>query len=521
MNYMISGILVFALLASTYIFVLTIKQHDNVKRTYFLLLIACVWLYVMGYLFEINSPTDESSFLTHMVMYTGACFVAPLFLLFVLDYTNYKIRKWWVVVLIGLSAANFLFAVTSQYHELYYLSYWVEQSTMMTHFSFEPGPLYMPLHLVHYISVAIAVIILLRNFFRSNIQVKNQAPLLLIAGIIPVVSNVLFALRLNLFQGLNLTPLSMVLSIYLFYICITHFNLFNLIPLAAKQAIRSMRDIYIILDFNKCILDANPAAVEIFPELESSTGILTIDSIGGWPEALTQALDETEASHKNVEFSMDDKNSHHFRAGITPIYNSGNLLGWLVLLHNVTDTVNLMIKLEQQATTDVLTGANNRLYFMEHAENRLAESKRNKKGFAILLFDIDKFKSVNDTYGHSAGDAVLKSTVYLIAELLRPYDLFARYGGEEFILALSNTDADRAQDVAERIRVAMEEHITEFESNKINRTVSVGVAISHDGSADLNDMIDAADDALYIAKESGRNQVKTAKEISLHRDFNA
>ena len=508
MNFIISGILVLALLASTYIFILTAKQHDSIKRTYFLLLIACVWLYVMGYLFEINSTADDASFLTHMVMYTGACFVAPLFLLFVLDYTNHKIKGWWVFILIGLSTANFLFAITSQYHGLYYVSYWAELSTLMNHFSFEPGPLYMPLHLVHYISVAIAVIVLIINYIRAGVHMKHQAPLLLIAGIIPVVSNVLFALRLNLFQGLNLTPLSMVLSIYLFYICITRFNLFSLIPTASKLAIQSMKDIYMILDHNKYVLDANPAAVEIFPELENNLGNLAVDSISGWPGALSQALDDSHTLHHNIEFPIDDENKHHFRAGITPVFDKENLLGWLVLLHNVTDTVNLMNKLEQQATTDVLTGIHNRLYFMEHAVMTLIECKRKKEGVAVLLFDIDNFKSVNDTYGHSAGDAVLRNAVKRISDLLRPYDLFARYGGEEFILVLSDTDAERAHDVAERIRKAMEEHVTIYESAKISRTISTGVAISNDGSAELQEMIDTADNALYRAKENGKNRVE-------------
>jgi len=513
MNLSISGILVFALIASTYLFVLTIKQHDNIKRTYFLLLIACVWLYVMGYMFEINSNTDEASFTTHMVMYTGACYVAPLFLLFILDYTNYKIKVHWVIILIGLSVANFIFAVTSQFHKLYYISFWVEHSTLLTHFNFEPGPLYMPLHLVHYISVGIAVIILLRNFFRATAELKKQATLLLIAGIIPVISNVLFALRLNLFQGLNLTPLSMVLSIYLFSICITRFNLFSLIPLASKQAIRSMNDVYIIIDFNKHILEVNPAAVEIFPELGGNTRNLKIDSINGWPDALTQALDETQPLYKNVEFSFDDIRSHHFRASITPISNNSNLLGWLVLLHNITDTVNLMKELEQQATTDVLTGVRNRMYFMEHAKIKLSECKRKESGFAILLLDIDQFKSVNDTYGHSAGDVVLRSTAGHISDTLRPYDLFARYGGEEFIIALWDTDADKSYDVAERIRKEIEEHIIMFGSIEITRTISIGISVSEKGSADLQSMIDAADSALYIAKNSGRNKVEMSKEI--------
>ncbi|MCL2628354.1 MAG: diguanylate cyclase [Oscillospiraceae bacterium] len=508
MNEVVSGILILALVATTYIFVLVINQHDSNKRTYFLLLIACVWLYVMGYLFEMNCITTEASFMAHMVMYTGACFVAAFFLLFVLDYLSYKIKPWWVMLLVGLSTANFIFAVTSPFHKLYYEGYWVEHSTALYHFSFEPGPLYMPLHLVHYVAVAVAVVLLVLNFFRASVHMKYQAPLLLIAGIIPVVGNVLFALRLNLLQGINLTPLSMVLSIYLFYVAIKRFNLFGLIPLASKQAIKSMKELYIILDKNKFILEANPAAVEMFPELSSDMGKLTFDDVKSWAEVVTEeAFDKSLTLQKNIEITLSDKSVHHFRLSTTPIYNNEKLLGWLILLHDVTDTVDLVNKLEQQATTDALTGIRNRLFFMEHATVRLQESKRKEETTAILLFDIDEFKSVNDTYGHTAGDEILRSTVSVVSKLLRPYDLFARYGGEEFILMLSDANEEMVKDVAERIRRAVEGHTIVYEDASINRTVSIGVALSKNSSAQLQTMIDAADTVLYNAKESGKNKV--------------
>jgi len=508
MNEFVSGVLLVALIATTYIFVLVINQHESTKRTYFLLLIACVWLYVMGYLFEMNCTTTEASFMAHMVMYTGACYVAAFFLLFVFDYLNFNIQRWWVIALVGLSTANFIFAVTSPYHTLYYESYWVETSTLLYHFSFEPGLLYMPLHLVHYFAVAIAVVLLVLNYFRASVHMKYQAPLLLVAGIIPVVGNVLFALRLNLLQGINLTPLSMVLSIYLFFVSIKRFNLFGLIPLASRQAIKSMKELYIILDKNKFVLEANPAATLMFPEPGSDMGKLTVDDIKSWSEAFTQeAFDGKETLHNNIEIKLYDEITHHFRVSTTPIYNNEKHLGWLILLHDVTDTVDLLNKLEQQATTDALTGIRNRLFFMEHAVVRLQESKRKEETTAILLIDVDKFKSVNDTYGHSAGDEMLRATVKIISKILRPYDLFARYGGEEFILMISDLSEEMVNDIAERIRKAMETHTVVYDENYITRTVSIGIAMSKNSGATLQEMIDTADTALYRVKESGRNKV--------------
>lgn len=164
----------------------------------------------------------------------------------------------------------------------------------------------------------------------------------------------------------------------------------------------------------------------------------------------------------------------------------------------------------RKATTDALTGAHNRLYFMEIAAMRLRECQRKAKPFALGLFDLDKFKSVNDSYGHPAGDAVLCSTVDLVHKLLRPYDLFARYGGEEFVLFLPDSDEKSAMEIAERIRSSMENHTTCYNDTVISRTLSIGLATDLSGAEDLEALISAADAALYQAKNKGRNQVVMA-----------
>ena len=166
----------------------------------------------------------------------------------------------------------------------------------------------------------------------------------------------------------------------------------------------------------------------------------------------------------------------------------------------------LMSKLENQASTDPMTGLYNRRFFMEHADLRLKECLRNNKSFSIIYYDIDKFKSVNDIYGHAAGDAIICTVAEISSNQVRPYDLVARFGGEEFIIFLPDADIEVAEMIAERLRKSVEEKEIDHDSQMLNVTISLGVVNSEGNMSDLNELIGIADKALYEAKEGGRNR---------------
>ena len=158
--------------------------------------------------------------------------------------------------------------------------------------------------------------------------------------------------------------------------------------------------------------------------------------------------------------------------------------------------------------TDPLTGINNKGAF----ENKAAESFRKSEllgaEMCILTFDIDHFKKVNDTYGHSAGDYVLKELVRLVNDTqIRENDFFARTGGEEFTLLLLGSSLNEAKEVAERLRLKIERHEFRFQETIIPITISVGLSCKTDEDRDWKSVFDRADVALYKSKESGRNQV--------------
>ncbi|KLO25097.1 GGDEF domain-containing protein [Marinitoga sp. 1155] len=163
-------------------------------------------------------------------------------------------------------------------------------------------------------------------------------------------------------------------------------------------------------------------------------------------------------------------------------------------------------ELERLSLIDYLTGVYNRRAITDLLKKEIERSKRENKFFSVIMLDFDNFKSVNDKYGHDAGDEVLRKTVELIRQKIRYYDLIGRLGGEEFLIILSNISIENSLKVSERIRKAIEENIVYINGHKIKITVSQGVSMFN-GNKNIDQLIKEADLALYEAKEKGKNKV--------------
>jgi diguanylate cyclase (GGDEF)-like protein len=170
-------------------------------------------------------------------------------------------------------------------------------------------------------------------------------------------------------------------------------------------------------------------------------------------------------------------------------------------------------ELKHQAVRDGLTGLYNRREFGKLLGQAIARAGRQRGTFALMLFDIDHFKKLNDTYGHPAGDAALRSTAQVFERHMREDDQAARYGGEEFVAILPGADLAGATRLAERVREAIEGSRLVFEGARLNVTVSLGVAVWPEDGKDDEGLIAAADRALYAAKQGGRNRVVAASSL--------
>lgn len=176
-------------------------------------------------------------------------------------------------------------------------------------------------------------------------------------------------------------------------------------------------------------------------------------------------------------------------------------------------TRQLVELLAKKAMIDGLTGLWNRTYLDAHVTIELSSARRSDEPLSCIMADVDHFKAINDTYGHSFGDDVLRAIAAVFAENCRTEDILCRYGGEEFTILLPNTPLDKAGDFAERLRLAVEARQFFYRNAPVNFTCSFGVANLRDSIPPS--IIELADQALYSAKHSGRNCVEICQESHL------
>lgn len=156
---------------------------------------------------------------------------------------------------------------------------------------------------------------------------------------------------------------------------------------------------------------------------------------------------------------------------------------------------------------DGLTQVHNKRYLYEALERELIRGRRHNRHLAVLMFDIDHFKRINDLHGHLAGDFVLKELARIVQSRIRRDEVFARYGGEEFCIILPETMLDGAVELGERLRQQIQDHTFVFQQDKIKVTISVGAAVLTDEDRNAGELLKRADERLYQAKNSGRNRV--------------
>ena len=172
----------------------------------------------------------------------------------------------------------------------------------------------------------------------------------------------------------------------------------------------------------------------------------------------------------------------------------------------------LLSELHKQAITDEMTGVPNRRFVFERLEKSFDDIEENsKEHFATAIFDIDHFKQVNDTYGHAAGDEIIKKVCNIATSIIKSPNIFGRIGGEEFLAVIFNDSANHLQEICEKIRTTIENEETLFDNQKIKVTLSGGVCFSNESSS-VSDLVNKADERLYLAKKNGRNKFYLKEE---------
>jgi two-component system cell cycle response regulator len=286
------------------------------------------------------------------------------------------------------------------------------------------------------------------------------------------------------------------------HITLMDYQKIAIISVATVSAMNHIREGFVLVDVDNNYLTSNPAMAKMLPGIAKLEKGQSIFLAKGWPEELNSI------EHGSVEFSVTDESTRYLRASISPVFiGKKTFIGRIFLFTDITDNVNFLTEMQEAAYTDALTGLYNRKHFIELADADIKRAASIDQAIYIAMADIDYVNKINNTYGHTAGDMILKMAADIIRQTIRSYDLLGRYGGEKFIILLAISDEERVKEMAERIRENIERSCIDYEGDEIKITCCIGIAklLKNDT---LETAIQKADEALCLAKNSGRNQVR-------------
>jgi diguanylate cyclase (GGDEF)-like protein/PAS domain S-box-containing protein len=266
--------------------------------------------------------------------------------------------------------------------------------------------------------------------------------------------------------------------------------------------ILSAHDGMVVTDRHGGIVLMNPSAIEILKQNADDIVLNGFNHLFGDPETMRRAIEE----EGYIEIKIDERALQILASTIRN--HEGEVIGSAALIRDVTTEKNLQNELRQLSISDALTGLFNRRHLDTCLARELDRSKRYGHEISILMFDVDYFKRFNDDHGHEQGDRILQSIANTVRGVIRKIDIPCRYGGEEFLIILPETSFESAMAVAERIRAAVE--ADSVDDKRV--TISIGVATYPWVMANTHlQFIEAADKALYEAKQAGRNCLRSAQ----------
>jgi len=453
-------------------------------------LAAAMWCF--GYVAEKAQTLPEGFFWAARIEYLGLAFLPPLWLLVSLSWIDHPWAKS-LGLRVGLLSVSVVLIALVWTNDLHHGWYSAIVPTGREGFArFAPGVLYYPFFTLMASCFVVGSLLLLWHQ-RNTLRHVRRARIVLVTNVFPLFFSAAYQLGLRP-GGLDLTIFSLVPAFALLTFGLVRHDLVRLVPVARDLVVESLEERVLVHDELGRLVDHNAAAGKNLARYE-------------------EALNDTTQPGGEVRV-VGDEGARVFRFRRTPIRGSGGQVqGTVTILSDVTEERRLMEQLAHEATHDPLTGVANRRHFEEHAMGEITRARRHGGTLALVLFDLDHFKSVNDRFGHQAGDQVLKATVAEIGARLRRYDLLARLGGEEFAVLMPEASPVEAREAAERWRAALETTRHSLPSGVTTVTASFGVATLNDLALDLADtslrfdaLLGLADRALYHAK-STRNRV--------------
>jgi len=372
------------------------------------------------------------------------------------------------------------------------------------------GPWVLIVNFGYSLALTVAAAILLAVSIRHDHGVRRWQSLLLLAStVLPVLANGLYLLGIVPFVGYNPTAAVFCLSGILMAIALFRFRLFDVAPLAREMVVEHMPDPVLVLDARDRLADFNAAATILLPDLGRRSLGRPIDLLLEAKPELLERLCSIDAADTEVVMERGGEQCHYSLELSAVHDDEGQIAGRVAVFHDITERVALFERVKELASLDGLTGIFNRRHFFELSRSELNRARRHDAPLSLVLFDLDHFKQINDTYGHVCGDQVLRAVADACSDRLRSFDVFGRYGGEEFAVLLPDIGPEGALAVAERLRRGIAAAAEGLGDIEVSASFGVASVLTARG-ATFDDLVVLADEALYRAKSRGRDRVELA-----------
>lgn len=481
-----------------------VRSKVTAVREFSSLMLAAA-IYTLGYAIEISRVDLPEILEAIKFEYLGIAMIPATMLLFALRFSNKKLRWYAYILIFAVPVITIGMVFTIEHHNWYYIRPRVVQGALFPMLDFERGLWYYVNFAYIQAGTWFASILLIFHALTAGAKYRNQVVLITIGSAFPLLSNILY--MQGWFGNIDPSPFSLTLTGLVLAIALFKFGLFELVPAARERALDSIRDAFLVVDRHGRLQDLNSAGWRLPGAAELKIG----DPLPKENDLVLNLQPLLARKAEQVDFSVNTPGSSllHFRANAYPILTKMGVPGGIaILVRDVTETASLVRKLNHLASTDELTGLLNRRCLLQFGENELADARMTGAPVGIILIDLDHFKQINDNYGHSAGDIVLKEVVLCFRKVLRVNDILGRYGGDEFVVFLPRTALPTAIQIAERLRQKLTERSLQIDEQNIDITASFGVfAAAADRIVQIDMLLRLADQALYKAKAEGRNRV--------------
>jgi diguanylate cyclase (GGDEF)-like protein len=484
------------------------KREENQARTFMWLMVSLL-IWTICYILGLASDDLAGKIFWLRMKYLGSVSAPIIWFMFSLQFTqNENVltprvkAAFWSFYLITLGVV-----FTSSWQTWMWGRIWIEPGLLeeqVTH-----GWYFWFYLVVSYLLILVSAWLYIRFLWVVPAIYQKQSSLMAVGSLIPLLGRIaLDAFGLNLIPQLDEVILFFLASSLIFSVALFRYSVLSIMPVAYAQVFQSMQIGIIVLDPQKRVIELNPSAQKMFSVNSSNYQGIPMGTL--WPPI--NDLEMESETTIDLEIPATDV-KHCYQLRTTTIHNrSGRPSGYLILSTDITQQKKDAIALEKLATEDGLTSLLNRRTFMAMAEIEHQRVLRYHHSYAVILFDLDHFKRVNDIHGHQCGDEVLQEVAKRCKANLRSMDLFGRYGGEEFVILVPEIDAQATLAVAEKIRRVISDTPIPLEkaNQSLKITASIGVAIftsEEEAGLNLETMLSRSDKMLYVSKKNGRNRV--------------